>query len=85
MLSLAREAQVSTTTANAYLCQRWGTVPQRLQKAYAELVPVEAAITVERLAKAARVGERAASDFLHAQRGTTRQARPRHKPAQPLA
>jgi hypothetical protein len=39
----------------------------------------EASITVERLAKAARVGEKAASDFLHVQRGTTRQARPRHK------
>jgi len=82
MLSLAREAQVSTTTANAYLCQRWGTVPQRLERAYAQLIQMATAITVERLAKAARVGERAASDFLHVQRGTTRQARPRHKVVQ---
>jgi RNA polymerase sigma factor (sigma-70 family) len=77
MLALAREAQVGTTIANAYLCQRWGTVPQRLEQAYAELAPTAAAITVERLAKAARVSERAASDFLHGQRGTTRQSRPR--------
>src|SRR5260370_26959847 len=26
------EAQVSSTIANAYLCRRWGTVPQRLQR-----------------------------------------------------
>src|SRR5260370_31634928 len=61
------EAQVSSTIANAYLCRRWGTVPQRLQRAYAELIQMGAAITVERLAKAARVGEQAASDFLHEQ------------------
>jgi RNA polymerase sporulation-specific sigma factor len=79
MLALAREAQVGTTMANAYLCQCWGTVPQRLERAYAELIPTEAAITVERLAKTARVSERAASDFLHVQRGTTRQARSRQK------
>jgi RNA polymerase primary sigma factor len=79
MLTLAREAQVSSTTANAYLCRRWGTIPQRLQRAYAELVPAEAIIKVERLARAARVGERAASDFLHVQRGTTRQVRTRRK------
>jgi RNA polymerase sigma factor (sigma-70 family) len=80
MLALAREAQVGTTMANAYLCQRWGTIPQRLERAYAQLVPTEAVITVERLARTARVSERAASDFLHVQRGTTRQARPRQTP-----
>jgi DNA-binding CsgD family transcriptional regulator len=80
MLALAREAQVGTTMANAYLCQRWGSVKQRLERAYAQLTATEAAITVERLAKTARVSERAASDFLHVQRGTTRQARPRQKP-----
>ena len=83
MVRLAQEAQVGTTTANAYLCRRWGTIPQRLERAYADLVPTGVAITVERLARAARVGERAASDFLHAQRGTTRQARPRHKAMRP--
>ncbi len=80
MLRLAQEAQVGTTTAN--VCRRWGTIPQRLQRAYTELVPTGVVITVERLARAARVGERAASDFLHEQRGTTRQARPRHKAVQ---
>jgi hypothetical protein len=74
---------VGTTTANAYLCRRWGTISQRLQRAYAALVPTGGAITVERLARTARVGERAASDFLHVQRGTTRQARPRHKAMRP--
>jgi hypothetical protein len=71
---------MTTTIANAYLCRRWGTIPQRLERAYADLVPTGVAITVERLARAARVGERAASDFLHEQRGTIRQARPRQKP-----
>jgi RNA polymerase sigma factor (sigma-70 family) len=79
MLRLAQEAQVGTTPANAYLRRRWGTIPQRLQQAYSELVQAATVITVERLARAARVGERAASDFLHVQRGTTRQARLRHK------
>jgi len=79
MLRLAHEAQVGTTTANAYLCRRWGTIPQRLERAYDALAPTGAVITVERLARTARVGERAASDFLHEQRGTTRQARPRRK------
>jgi hypothetical protein len=79
MLTLAWEAHVSSTTANAYLCRRWGTVAERLQRAYAELMQAGAAITVERLAKAARVGERTASDFLHEQRGTTRQTRTRRK------
>jgi hypothetical protein len=69
MLSLAQEAQVSSTTVNAYLCQRWGTVPQRLERASAQLVQEGAVITVERLAKAARVSERSASDFLHMQHG----------------
>lgn len=82
MLTLAQEAQVQTTSASVYLCQCWGTIADRLQRAYAQLIPTEAAITVERLAKAARVGERAASDFLHEQRGTTRQARPRHQAMQ---
>ena len=85
MLALAREAQVGTTVAHAYLCRRWGMVSQRLERAYAELVLTGAFITVERLAKAARVSERAASDFLHVQRGTSRQARPRHKPVRQLA
>ncbi len=81
MLRLAQEAQVGTTIANAYLCRRWGTVPQRLERAYATLVESGAVITVRGLGKAARVSERAASDFLHGQRGTTRQKRPRHKTA----
>lgn len=33
MLTLALEAQVGTSVANAYLCWRWGTVPQRLERA----------------------------------------------------
>jgi hypothetical protein len=61
------------------------STPQRLQRTYAELIQMGAAIIVERLAKAARVGERAASDFLHEQRGTTRRARPRHKAMRPSA
>jgi hypothetical protein len=38
VLTLALEAQVGTSAANAYLCRRWGTVPQRLERAYAELL-----------------------------------------------
>jgi RNA polymerase sigma factor (sigma-70 family) len=48
LLRLAQEAQVGTTPANAYLCRRWGTIPQRLQRAYTELVPTGGVITVER-------------------------------------
>lgn len=33
MLTLALEAQVGTSVANAYLCRRWGMVPQRLERA----------------------------------------------------
>ncbi len=45
----------------------------------APVAPAALRQQVELLAQTARVGERAASDFLHEQRGTTRQVRPRRK------
>src|SRR5260370_27882485 len=68
MLRLAQEAQAGTTTSN--VCRRCGTIPQRLQRAYNELLPTGGVITVELLARAARGAERAAGDVLHWPRGT---------------